>query len=260
MLYIGINGLIYLVAALAGVVFFYAGRPEFISNLIQEYAAFPATVSELPTRFYTLITYQFFHQGFFHILFNMLWLYWMGQLFLDFLKPHQFHLVYLGGGIAGALVFLLLYQLVPVFANQQATIIGSSAAVMAILVAVGTLVPDYSLRLMFIGELKLKYLVLAYIILDIIGSVGANSGGSIAHLGGALFGFIFIKLLQKGVDLSAVFKRKPKLKVVKNKTPQKSEPLNNQKEIDAILDKISKSGYDKLSKAEKETLFKAGKN
>lgn len=260
MLYIGINSLIFIVAALIGVVFFYAGNPGFVTNLVQEYAAFPSSLAQLPTRFYTVITYQFFHKDFFHVLFNMLWLYWMGQIFMSFLKPRQFHFVYLGGGISGALVFLLLYQFVPTFASQTATVIGSSASVMAILVAVATLVPDYRIRMMFIGELKIKYLVLAYLILDVIGSTGDNSGGSIAHLGGALFGFVFIKVLQGGKDWSAIFKRKPKLKVVKNSKPKRTEPIVNQKEIDTILDKISKSGYDQLSKEEKETLFKASKN
>ena len=260
MLYIGINVLIFLVGGLIGVVLTLSGNRGWVDSQIQAYFAFPADLNSLPIKFYTVLTYQFFHADFFHVLFNMLWLYWIGQIFLEFLKPRQFHFVYLGGGILGALTFLLLFNTIPAFSGQQATLIGSSASVMAVLAATATLVPDYSIRLMFIGELKLKYLILAYVLLDVISSAGANAGGSIAHLGGALFGFIFIKLLQNGKDWSAFFERKPKLRVVKNKSPQKSEFKVNQKEVDMILDKISKSGYDQLSKEEKETLFKASKN
>ena len=260
MLYIGINILIFIAAGLLGVVLTFSGNRGWVEFQIQEYFAFPATLSVLPIKFYTVLTYQFFHDGFLHILFNMLWLYWIGQIFLDFLKPRQFHFIYLGGGILGALTFLLLYNVIPAFSTQRATLIGSSASVMAILAATATLVPDYSIRLLLIGELKLKYLILVYVILDIIGTAGTNAGGSIAHLGGAAFGFIFIKMLQSGKDWSTIFKRKPKLKVVKNKAPKRNDVNVNQKEVDAILDKISKSGYDQLSKEEKETLFKASKN
>lgn len=260
MLYIGINALLFILISLFEVGFTLSGNRGWINAQVQEYFAFPATLSALSFRFYTIITYQFFHDGFFHILFNMVWLYWIGQIFLDFLKPRQFHFVYIGGGILGALSFLLLFNAVPEFSTQQATLIGSSASVMAILVATATLVPDYSLRMLLFGEVKLKYLILAYIVLDIMGTAGANAGGSIAHLGGALFGFLFIKLLQNGSDWSTIFKRRPKLKVVKNKAPQKGNDRVNQKDVDNILDKISKSGYDQLSKEEKETLFKASKN
>lgn len=260
MLYIGINILIFVIVALLNVGVTLAGYRDWVESLIQDYFAFPSTLNSFPIHIYTVLTYQFFHSGIFHILFNMLWLYWFGQIFLDFLKPRQFHFVYLGGGIFGALTFLLLFNVAPIFAGQNATLVGASASVMAILAATATLVPDYSIRLLLIGELKLKYLVLAYLVFGVIGLIGNNAGGSIAHLGGALFGFIFIKLLQNGNDWSTIFNRKPKLKVVKNKSPKRSEFTVNQKEIDKILDKISKSGYDQLSKEEKETLFKASKN
>jgi membrane associated rhomboid family serine protease len=260
MLYIGINVLIFVVASFLDVISFFAtGNKGWIELQIQTYFAFPSDLDKLPTRFYTLLTYQFFHSGFLHIAFNMLWLYWMGQLFLDFLKPRQFHFVYIGGGLLGGLLFLALFHTVPAFSVQNATLIGSSASVMAILAATATLVPDYSIRLLLVGEVKLKYLALVYILLDIFGTTGGNAGGSISHLGGALFGFVFIKSLQSGKDWSTLFKRKPKLKVVKNKPTEKSESFVNQKDIDKILDKISKSGYDQLSKEEKETLFKASK-
>jgi membrane associated rhomboid family serine protease len=265
--YIGINTLIFVVMALIGVVIFLSGNPSLaLDGLVREYLAFPASLERLPLRFYTVITYQFFHEGFLHLLFNMLWLYWMGQIFLDFMKPRQFHFIYLSGGIAGALFFCAAFHIFPVFAANisSATVIGSSASVMAIIVASATLVPDYTIRLFLIGDVKLKYLALAYIVLDLIGVASVNAGGSFAHLGGALLGFVYIKALQNGKDWSNLFKKKSKLKVVRNEGFKQNtgskENTVAQHEIDAILDKISKTGYDKLSKEEKDTLFKASKH
>jgi membrane associated rhomboid family serine protease len=265
--YIGINAIVFVVAALIGVVIFLSGNGGGgISDFIREYFAFPSSFAMLPYRFYTVLTYQFFHDGFFHFLFNMLWLYWMGEIFISFLKPRQFHFVYLGSGVFGALLFLAAFHIFPVFAKgaDGAYLIGASAAVMGIVVAAATLVPEYTIRLMFLGDVKLKYLALGYIILSLIDIASANPGGSFAHLGGAFFGFSYIKLLKSGTDWSSFFKRRPNLKVVKNEAYKKgaagSSAAVAQQEVDAILDKISKHGYDKLSKAEKETLFKASKH
>lgn len=267
-LYIGINVVLFLVVALLKIPFFLSGNGVLnLSAYINEYAGFPAAIDKLPFRFYTIITYQFFHADFLHLVFNMIWLYWLGKIFLDFLKPRQFHFVYLAGGIAGALMYLLAYNIFPVFASgvPEAVVIGSSAAVTAIIIATATLVPDYGLSMLLIGEVKLKYLAAAYIALDLIGIVSTNAGGSFTHLGGALLGFAYIKLLQSGKDWSNLFKRKPKLRVVRNETTARPASGNkgnsvNQHEIDAILDKISKSGYEQLSREEKETLFKASKH
>lgn len=265
--YIGINVLIFVAFALVNVPFFLSGNGgATYQGWIREYLGFPADIAKLPIRFYTILTYQFFHDGFLHLLFNMLWLFWMGKIFLDFLKPRQFHFVYIAGGFVGALFFLLAYNIFPVFASvlSGATVIGSSAAVMAIVVATATLVPDYSIRLLFLGDVKLKYLALGYVVLDLIGIATTDAGGSFAHLGGAVFGFVYIKLLQNGKDWSKLFRRKSKLKVVKNDfsapATKRTVEMVHQDEIDRILDKISKSGYDKLSKTEKETLFKASKH
>lgn len=273
-LYIGINTLIFVVVALINVPFFLSGNGGLAyANFIREYFAFPANIVSQPLHFYTILTYQFFHDGFFHVLFNMLWLYWMGRIFLDFLKPRQFHFVYLVGGLLGAILFAVAFNVFPVFRNAaDATIIGSSAAVMAIVVGTATLVPNFSISLLLFGEVKLKYLAMAYVVLDLIGSTSANAGGSFAHLGGAFFGFAYIKALQSGTDWSTIFKKRPKLRVVNNKkqssgnddakrpASRKNEGYVDQREIDEILDKISKTGYDKLSKEEKETLFKASKH
>ena len=113
---------------------------------------------------------------------------------------------------------------------------------------------------MLFGTVRLKYLALAYFVLDIIGMGGGNPGGSIAHIGGAIMGFIFIKQLQNGNDLSKIFTKRSKLKVVKRAGNQsENNNFTDQDTIDSILDKISKSGYDSLSKTEQEQLFKASK-
>ena len=258
MLYIGINIIVFLVVNI-GSLFLVKGLGN---ELISQYLAFPADFAQWPLRFYTLLTYAFLHKDLFHILFNLLWLYWMGNLFLDFLKSRQFQVVYWGGAIIGALAFALIFNLSPQLNASGASLIGASAAVMAIFSAVATLVPNYSIRLLLFGDVRLKYLLLVYVLIDIVGTSpgSGNIGGNLAHLGGALFGFVYIKLLQSGTDLSSFMVKKPKMKVVRNEPQKKKTEIINQEEIDAILDKISKTGYEKLTAKEKQTLFDASKN
>lgn len=269
-LYIGLNTFIFVVVALLGVIFYLSGNNAGIfREYILEYMAFPVSLDKLLYRFYTPLTYQFFHDGVFHLLFNMLWLYWLGNIFLEFLKPRQFHFVYLAGGLAGAFLYSLAFHVFPVFETsiKHSAMIGSSAAVMAIVVATATLMPNYSIRMLFFGDVKLKFLAAAYVVLDLIGISSSNPGGSFAHLGGAFLGFIYIKALSGGNDWCNIFKkgsRPSKLKVNRNENykPQRGGKTDavSQREIDAVLDKISKSGYEKLSREEKEILFKASKH
>ncbi|WP_316739777.1 rhomboid family intramembrane serine protease [Pedobacter aquatilis] len=263
-LYIGINLILFIATALIAVISFLSGSKINIYEMVRTYLALPAAFSRFPDRFYTIVTYMFFHADIFHILFNMVALFWFGQIFLNFLKTRQFHFVFWVGGLAGALVYLLGLNLIPVFSDNLAgaSVIGSSAAVMAIIAATATLVPNYGIFLMFLGEVKIKYIAIIYFILDILSLGSANAGGSFAHIGGAILGFVFIKALQRGNDWSKVFEKKPKLKVVKNEQPIKKPEFKgvSQKEVDEILDKISKSGYDKLTATEKEKLFKASKD
>ncbi|GAB1462454.1 rhomboid family intramembrane serine protease [Pedobacter sp.] len=258
MLYIGINIIVFLVVNIGSLFLV----KELGNELISQYLAFPADFAQWPLRFYTLVTYAFLHKDLFHILFNLLWLYWMGNLFLDFLKSRQFQVVYWGGAIIGALAFALIFNLSPQLNASGASLIGASAAVMAIFSAVATLVPNYSIRLLLFGDVRLKYLLLVYVLIDIVGTSpgSGNIGGNLAHLGGALFGFVYIKLLQSGTDLSSFLVKKPKMKVVRNEPQKKKTEIINQEEIDAILDKISKTGYEKLTAKEKQTLFDASKN
>lgn len=260
-LYILINVSIFVAIGLCEVLFFLFNQPNIIQEGIRTYAAFPAAILPEPFKIYTVFTYQFLHKDLFHLLFNMLTLFWFGKVFTDFLKPRQFHFVYFFGGVSGALTYSIAFNLFPAFELlvSNSVILGASASVMAIAAAAATLAPNYTFRLLFFGVVRIKYLVLVILGIDIL---LLGSGGSFAHLGGALAGFTFIKLLQNGRDLSSFLKAKPKLKVVKTKnTRNRTEDVVAQEEIDRILDKISSSGYEGLSSEDKKKLFRAsGKN
>lgn len=232
-----------------------------------------------------IFTYMFLHEGFFHLLFNMLFLYWFGQIVQEMIGKVKILPIYIFGGIAGGLLYILAYNVFPLFSSALPTVscIGASAGVMAIVWAAATIAPDYEMGILFLGPVRIKWIALVYVILDLIGIQGGNAGGHIAHLGGALFGFIYIKQLQNGNDLarpfyavvdffSNLFKKKNKLKVeykkekeyastftnkqsTTNNNSNKTE-FNKQEKLDAILDKINKSSYDSLSKEEKDFLFK----
>jgi hypothetical protein len=211
---------------------------------------------------------MFMHANIWHLLFNMLWFYWFGQIFEEFLGKRRTLGLYFMGGLAGAFLFVFSYNVFPFFTHVNAAagsvLVGASASVMTIMVATATLVPDYTISLIFIGPVRIKWLVLFFVILDFLSIADLNAGGELAHLGGALIGFMYIKQLQNGNDwiegIRKLFKPRPKLKVVATNHSRKSTDLPRQEEIDLILDKISKSGYDSLNKQEKEILFRASNN
>jgi membrane associated rhomboid family serine protease len=261
-LFIGINILVFLIIGLIAVAEFLFKTNTSVASWLVRQLSMPANLEILAYKPWTIITYMFLQREVFHVLFNLLWLYWMGMIFMDFLNKRQFIFTYVAGGIAGALLYLLAYNTLPAFSDlsQKSFLLGSSASVMAIVIGTATLVPDYTIRLLLFGAVRLKYLAIAYFALDIIGMGGGNPGGSIAHIGGAILGFVFIKQLNNGSDLSKILKKRSKLKVVPNKSKIRSETIQtDQDTIDNILDKISKSGYESLSKNEKDALFKASK-
>jgi membrane associated rhomboid family serine protease len=236
----------------------------------------PAENSRLISQPWTFITYMFLHSGFIHLLFNMLWLHFGGKIFLQYLNPKQLLSTYILGGISGGLLFIIAYNYMPSLQGylDGAQALGASASVLAIIVAIATYMPNYSVQLPFIGFVKLKHIAIFTVALDIISIPKGNTGGHIAHIGGAIFGYIYIKQLQKGNDFSTgfsnfferlvnTFKNKSKLKTVhkRDKTDYEfnSGKSTQQKEIDKVLEKISKSGYESLSKEEKATLFSASK-
>lgn len=256
---IAINVVVFLVMVL-----FQVGSFLFqLSNaaaFVQQYLTLPASFVNWLHQPWSIITYMFLHDGFFHLLFNMLWLYWLGNLLQEYIGNKHVYRAYFIGGIFGGLIYMLAYTIFPVFSSVKdvAFAMGASAGVLSVVVAAATLLPHYEVQLMFIGLVKLKWVAAVVLLLDLIGIAGANSGGHIAHLGGALFGFLYIKQLYNNTILdklfSSWFKPKSNLKVY-----HKSNTVSTQDEVDAILDKISKSGYDSLTKKEKQTLYNASK-
>ena len=192
-------------------VFFFLFQNDAAYDSVIEFLALPAEISSLARRPWTIVSYMFLHSGFLHILLNMLWLFWFGKIFLEYLDQKKLLSVYLLGGLAGGALFILSYNLFPVFQDNLAMSIalGASAAVMAIVMTISFYVPDYTIRLLFVGNLKLKYLAIAVIIIDIMSIQGGNAGGHIAHLGGALFGIIYASQIRKGKDISKGFNRFP---------------------------------------------------
>lgn len=260
-LFIGINVLVFLLLNFLKLEYLFT-KDTAASKWLQLQLSVPSYPMEMLVKPWTVLTYMFAHVEIFHFLFNMLVLYWFGKIFEDFLNARQFTFTYLAGGLFGALLYIVFYNVFPAYEADKfnSVLIGASGSVMAIVFATATLVPDYSIRLLLFGDVRIKYLALIYLVIDIIGLTGLNAGGSIAHLGGALLGFIFIKQLQKGDDWSKLLQPRKKLKVVKDtgaKFVKKPVRVSEQEIIDEILDKISHSGYDSLTKEEKEQLFKA---
>ena len=219
------------------------------------------------------------HAGFLHILFNMLWLYWFGALFLMFFSAKHLRGVYILGGICGGLLYMVAYNVFPYFRPMvdYSFMLGASASVLAIVAATAYREPNYPIRLFLFGTIRLKYLALIVIGTDLLFITSSNAGGHIAHLGGALAGVWFAAGLSKGRDITSwinktldaisVFSfkpRKPKMKVHYGNSRQKDYDYNARKkvqseEIDRILDKLKKSGYESLTTEEKKSLFDASK-
>ena len=240
------------------------------------YLQLPASFEALLLRPWTLVTYMFTHYEFLHILFNMLWLYWFGGLFLTFFNERQLGGLYLLGGLAGAIFFVLCYNIFPYFLDMVdfSYLIGASASVMAIVFAISFYRKDMEISLFLIGRVKLIYLALFTLVIDLLAITSDNAGGHIAHVGGALFGIWFASQMRVGKDLTApinrlvdkfvnLFKRKPKMKVTykRAETDYEYNAHKRQEEADLndILDKLKRSGYQSLSAEEKKKLFDASK-
>lgn len=229
---------------------------------------------------WSLFTYMFMHAGILHILFNMLWLYWFGSLFLYFFSAKHLRGLYVLGGICGGLLYMVAYNSSQVAGS---TLVGASASVLAIVAATAYREPNYRVQLFLFGAIRLKYLALIVIGIDVLSITSSNAGGHIAHLGGALAGLWFAASLSKGVDLTSwinrildgfiflfqkkTWKRKPKMKVHYGNSAtgrEKDYDYNARKkaqsdEVDRILEKLKKSGYDSLTTEEKKSLFDASK-
>jgi membrane associated rhomboid family serine protease len=265
--------IIVFVALILLLVVFKISHNEQVYKTIVSYLALPSEPGTFLRRPWTIFTYFFTHEGWLHIIFNMLNLYWFGMLIREYLGSKKLLSLYLLGGLAGGVLYLLFYNLIPFFIQRgSAEMIGASASVLAIIVAAATLLPNFAFHLLLLGPVKIKYIAAFLVLLSLSGAVGSNAGGNVAHLGGALLGFVFIRQLQKGRDLgrpihsfwdfiTGLFSRRPRMKVsYKNPASTPFNPANgkpSQQEIDVILDKISRSGYESLSKEEKQKLFRA---
>jgi membrane associated rhomboid family serine protease len=228
-------------------------------------------IDTLITRPWTLITYSFIHSDFFHLIWNMVLLFYAGRLLSNLFPDRIFINNYFLGVISGGLIFIGSYALFPVFAGNYPSMIGASAGVMAVFIFICTYTPNQEIRF-FLVNLKLKYLGLAFFFLDIIQIPNGNAGGHLAHIGGAVLGFFYARQLSVGRDIGSGFQKiwqsifiKKYFKMVYRGSQKKSTDSkingesDHQNKIDIILDKISKSGYDSLSKVEKDYLFRAGK-
>lgn len=264
---------VFLTVQMVRIVLLLSNSYDQFSNIL-DYMAIPANLDILARRPWTVITYMFFHVDFFHILFNLLWLYWFGTVFIQELGLKKLLSIYLTGGIAGGLLYVLFYNIFPVFEQVRDVSIamGASASVMAIVVAAAIYRPERRMHLVFIGPIKIVYIALVMFIFTSLVDFSVNTGGKIAHIGGGLMGFLFAHYYKKGKDILKGFDgfmdriatwfkpEKHKMKVTHRRSADefeyKREKAEEQKEIDQILDKISKAGYDSLSSREKELLFR----
>ena len=267
-----INVAVFILISLTAVIGFLVTNPIIADKAI-DILAVPSSFHRLLIRPWTLISYMFLHKDIWHILFNMLWLYWFGTIFLQYLDQKKLVAVYLLGGISGALLYILSFNIFPAFSGvvSESVAIGASASVMAVVIAIAAYVPDYTINLLLLGRVKIKYMALAIFILTSFMDFSVNSGGKLAHIGGAVFGYLYTINLRQGKDIGkginrvldyivTLFKPRRKMKVTHRK-PANDYDYNktkaeHQEIINSILEKISKGGYDSLTKEEKETLFR----
>ena len=276
---------VFVLLRIAAIVCVFSGTPDFINSILSQ-IELPSTIGALLTRPWTLITYMFAQYDLLHIVFNMLWLYWFGTMFRMVCTSRQLFVLYIYGGLAGAVLFLAGYNTLPLFhGNHYGSLIGSSAAVIAIVTAVAILMPHFKMHMLFIGAVSVKWIALATIVLVLIGVTGSNAGGEIAHLGGILTGLLFALRLIKGCDITAPAARIVDRTARQRKTTPPNSPSSHnnpngpsnqasatstksatssttsgltpdeRRELDTILDKIKKSGYSALTPAERDRLF-----
>ena len=289
-----INAGIFLAVKLSVFVLMLAGID---ASVVMDMVELPSSWAEVTMRPWTLVTYMFMHGDLMHIFFNMLCLYWMGMVFLEFNTPKQLVALYVLSGLMGAAFYLMAYNLLPGFAGASSGLVGASASVLGVLVSACMRAPNYRINLLFIGSVALKWVAIVMVVLGVISFDGNNLGGHIAHAGGAVMGVIYALLLRCGFDItkgvnrlidriSDLFERHPKpmgepvqggryhygksesdnaSKSTKSSTKSDSDDLRSQyvtkeqAEVDAILEKIKVSGYASLSQEEKKRIFTAGK-
>ncbi|MBU3012023.1 rhomboid family intramembrane serine protease [Polaribacter vadi] len=259
-----INIAVFVITILVSV---FQGLYEGQINWLVEWFSLDDEIKSLFTKPWSIISYGFLHADFLHILMNLMVLYFIGNLFLEYFTQKQLLSFYLLGTFFGGILFIFSQNYFPLFDGETSILIGASAGISAIFIGIAAYIPNYQLKLRFIGFVKLWHLAAIWIGLDVMALIGNNAGGHFAHLGGALFGFLYvkkasnteIKIFDKIANLFKKKKKSPLKTVHKSKVKKKTNTNLNQQQIDDILDKISKSGYDTLTKAEKDFLFRQGK-
>ena len=263
-----INVIVFVVLSILEVFITLSGGGTIFKTFVNK-LMLPAAFTTFILQPWSLISYFFLHLSFGHILWNMLFLYWFGKIIHDNIGNNAVISLYVLGGIIGGLSYMALFNIIPFYGDRvsDSLMLGASAGVFSIVAGSATLLPNYTFYLLFLGPVRIKYIALFYILLSFLDVTGSNAGGEIAHLGGALIGYLFIRQLQNGVNMGEgiikiinIFNKKSSSKI-KQDTPMNDEvkPDITQDEIDKILDKISESGYSSLSKKEKEKLFNASK-
>ena len=237
-------------------------------NLFLNKLMLPASLKVFIFQPWSLLTYFFLHMNFMHILWNMLFLYWFGKIIHENIGNNAVISLYIIGGIIGGLSYMALFNIIPYYDNRvsESLMLGASAGVFSVVVGSATLLPNYTFYLLFLGPVRIKYIALFYVLLSFFDVTGSNAGGEIAHLGGALIGYLYIRQLQNGVnmgkgiiDILNIFNKNKKKDISKEEETNEIKKDISQDEIDKILDKISDSGYKSLSNNEKEKLFNASK-
>lgn len=285
---IWINIAVFVLLRVIAIVSMMGGTPGFLTQVMHE-VQLPSSLPLLASRPWTVVTYMFAQYDVLHILFNMLWFYWFGILFQMVSTSKQMLALYIYGGLGGAIVFLLAYNFLPAFSFANGWLIGSSASVMSIVTATAILMPDMKMNLLFIGDVSLKWIAIATIGLVLIGVTGSNAGGEFAHIGGILVGLWYGLSMKRGVDITkplntvfdsvvnswhslASIKFRKKRATTTEKyhynssnsstsssasqgTSSPAMEKEDREELDAILDKIKKSGYAALSSEERDRLF-----
>lgn len=279
-----INIAVFIVLRLIGITGFLF---DFDARPIINYIQVPSDVDLMLKQPWTLVTYMFAHYDVLHILFNMLCLWWFGKLFLEFFNQRQMTGLYLIGGLGGALIYLLAYNLLPAFTYQRGMLLGASASIMAIMLAVAVKAPNYKVGLLFFGEVSLKWIAIILIFLNFLSIDTQNAGGHISHIGGALTGCAYALAFRKGIDITnwlnkiidsivVLFERlfkKPRTKInqkkyhfkhsdtgTKTKRQDTGISAEDEKDLDEILKKIKQSGYSALSNEEKRRLFQISRD
>ena len=254
------NGAIFIALMIARVGLLIAGESGLFDAFFAQ-VSLPSSLDLIIQRPWSLITYFFLHIEIFHLIFNMMFLYWFGTIIQDFIGNKRLVQLFFYGGLAGAAAFILAMNTVSFFIAKGPNFLnGASAGVFAVVVAAATIRPNYQVHLLLLGQVRIKYIAAFYVLWSFIETTGSNAGGNIAHLGGAILGFIFAKNFLAASKPQAIFEIKIKefAQVVNQQFQARKEPETvPEDELNAILDKISQSGYDSLSDYEQKRLFKA---